>query len=68
VYEAVLNAAGSALVRGNTEGSIQVGKPCGAEVFKISTNSYRAIAESDASLASPTYKGRKHVAICVLAP
>lgn len=67
VYEAVLNAAGTALVRGNTEGQIASGKPCGAEVFKISTNSYRIITESDATLNSPTYKGRQHVAICTLA-
>lgn len=65
VYEAVLNAAGTALVRGNSEGFIASGKTCGEEVFRISTNSYRAITESDAMLASPTYKGRQHVAICV---
>jgi hypothetical protein len=65
VYEAVLNAAGSVLVRGNAEGTVPVGTTCGAEVFKISTNSYREIPESSAQLASPTYRGRRHVALCV---
>lgn len=66
VYEAVLNAAGSATVRGNTEGSVAVGVSCGVEAFKVSTNSYREVAESDITLASPTYKGRRHTAICTL--
>lgn len=64
-YEAVLNAAGNALVRGNTEGRIPVGKPCGAEAFRVSANSYRDVNESDVSLGSPTYRGRRHVALCV---
>lgn len=66
IYEAVLNAAGNATVRGNPEGQIPVGKPCGAEVFKVSSNSYRSIAENDGVLDSPTYRGRQHVAICTL--
>lgn len=66
VYEAVLNAAG-ALVRGNTEGKVASGKPCGAEVFQSSSSSYRAITESDATLTSQTYRGRQHVAVCVRA-
>jgi hypothetical protein len=65
VYEAVLPISGIGLVRGNQDGSIAVGKPCGAELFKQSTNSYRAIANTDAQLASPTYGVRQHVAVCV---
>lgn len=65
VYEAVLNAAGTATVRGNAEGTVKVGAPCGAEVFKLSVNSYREVAESDVTLTSPTYRGRRHTAICL---
>lgn len=64
VYEAVLDAAGTATVRGNVEGTVKIGAPCLAEAFKISTNSYREIAESDVTLASPTYRGRRHTALC----
>ena len=67
VYEAVLPVSGSALVRGNQEGAIATGKPCGAEVFNTGS-SYRSIADADAKLASPTYVGRQHVAVCVAAP
>lgn len=66
VYEAVLPATGTTLVRGNQEGVAKIGAPCGDEVFKSGTSSYRAIADDDAGLTSPTYRGRKHVAICVL--
>lgn len=65
-YEAVLPLTGTALVRGNQDGAIAVGKPCLGEVFKIGTTSYRTIANSDAVLASPTYAGRLHVAVCTL--
>lgn len=65
VYEAILNAAGTATVRGNVEGTVKVGAPCGVEAFKVSTNSYREVAESDVTLASPTYRGRRHTAICL---
>jgi len=64
VYEAVLPLTGTVLVRGNQEGTVPIGKPCGPELFKQSTNSYRAITEADATLASPTYRGRQHAALC----
>lgn len=66
VYEAVLNTAGATLVRGNQEGSVPVGTPCGNELFRLSNNSYRAIADAQAILNSPTYRGRQHAAICRL--
>jgi len=66
VYEAVLPSAGTTLVRGNVEGSIAVGRTCGNEVFKVSTDSYREVTEGEVALASPTYTGRKHVAVCTL--
>jgi hypothetical protein len=65
IYEAVLSTAGSTLKRGNVEGSIAVGRACGNEVFVLNGNSYRDITESEATLASPTYGGRRHVALCV---
>jgi hypothetical protein len=64
VYEAVLPSAGTALVRGNSEGTISVGRTCGAEVFKIGTDSYRDVIEGEVTLASPSYGGRRHVAVC----
>jgi hypothetical protein len=64
VYEAVLPSAGTALVRGNVEGTISVGRTCGAEVFKMGTDSYRDVTEGEVSLASPSYNGRRHVAVC----
>lgn len=66
VYEAVLPLTGSILVRGNPEGSIALGKPCGAQVFLLAGVSYRAITQSDAALGSPTYLDRQHVAACSL--
>lgn len=65
IYEAVLPLTGTGLVRGNQDGTIAVGKPCAAELFKQSTNSYREIVNTDAKLASPTYATRQHVAVCV---
>lgn len=64
VYEAVLNATSSALVRGNQEGTVAAGVACGSEAYKVSTNSYRDIPEASAGLTSPTYVGRRHTAIC----
>jgi len=64
VYEAVLPSAGTTMVRGNTEGSIAVGRTCGNEVFKQGTDSYREVTEGEVTLASPSYTGRKHVAVC----
>jgi hypothetical protein len=65
VYEAVLPLSGTTLVRGNADGRIAVGKPCGAQVFTEGSTSYRSIANSDAQLNSPTYASRSHVAACV---
>jgi hypothetical protein len=65
IYEAVLPATGSALVRGNQDGTIAVGKLCSSELFQLSGSSYRTIQNSDAALTSPTYQSRAHVAICV---
>jgi len=65
VYEAVLSLSGTKLIRGNYDGNIDVGRPCGAEVFKMGTSSYRWIANSDARLNSPTYADRSHVTVCV---
>jgi hypothetical protein len=64
--EAVLDASGKSLVRGNQDGTIAIGKPCGAEIFKSGSSSYRQISNADAQLASPTYATRQHVAVCVL--
>jgi hypothetical protein len=66
VYEAVLPSAGTTMVRGNTEGTIAVGRSCGNEVFKQGTDSYRDVTEGEVTLASPSYNGRKHVAVCTL--
>lgn len=68
IYEAVLPAAGTALIRGNQEGTIGVGRTCGSEVFKIGTASYRNVTESEITLSSPTYAGRQHVAVCTQQP
>lgn len=68
VFEAVLPLTGSALVQGNNVGTIAVGKPCGAELFKVGTASWRRITDTDAALKSPTYAGRSNVAVCVLSP
>jgi hypothetical protein len=65
LFEAVLPMTGAAMVRGNQDGTIVAGKPCGAEAFKVSSSSYRAVQNSDSALASPTYASRSHVAICV---
>lgn len=64
VYEAVLASAGSALIRGNTEGTISVGRTCGVEVFRMGTESYRDVTEGEVTLSSPSYGGRRHVAVC----
>ncbi len=64
VYEAVLPLSGSTLVRGMQQGTVVAGTTCGNEVFRIGTTSYRQIDEADASLASPTYLGRSHTAVC----
>lgn len=64
VFEAVLPVSGSALVQGNSVGTVAAGKTCGAEVYKIGTASYRRISDSDASLRSPTYAGRVNTAVC----
>lgn len=66
VYEPVLDAAGTATVRGTVQGSIAVGKPCTIERYRVGRNSYRTVAEADLTLASPTYRGREHTAICTL--
>jgi hypothetical protein len=66
VYEAVLPASGSGLIRGNAEGTIPAGKACGTEQFISGSASYRTIGDADAALSSPTYKGRNNVAVCVL--
>lgn len=68
VYEAILNADGTATVRGNVEGVVKVGTVCGVEAFKVATNSYHEVLETDVSLDSPTYRGRRHTTICVVAP
>lgn len=68
IYEVVLNAAGNSDVRGQPQGYVDAGKPCGSERFRVSSNSYRDVAESDVRLDSPTYRGRSHVAICAKAP
>jgi hypothetical protein len=65
VYEAVLPLTGTTLVRGNADGKIAVGKPCGSQVFVEGTTSYRSVANSDVQLNSPTYASRNHVAVCV---
>jgi hypothetical protein len=64
----VLATSGSTLVRGNPEGSIGVGRTCGAEVFVAGSNSYRELTEGEIALSSPTYQGRRHVAVCVQQP
>lgn len=66
VSEAVLPLTGTALVRGNDVGTIAVGKPCGAEQFKVGTASWRTITDADAALKSQTYAGRVNVALCTL--
>jgi len=68
VFEAVLPLTGTALVKGNQEGTIIGGKTCGTEIFLEGTTSYRNILEADAALASPTYRGRQHVAACASVP
>jgi len=66
VFEPVLSLAGDAVVRGGEQGRIAVDKPCGIERFRVGRNSYRTVAEADLTLASPTYRGREHTAICTL--
>jgi len=65
VYEAVLPASGSGLIQGNAEGTIPAGKSCGNQQFASGSASYRTIADADATLTSPSYKGRNNVAACV---
>jgi hypothetical protein len=66
VYEAVLPASGSGLIQGNAEGTIPAGKACGTQQFTSGSASYRTIGDADATLSSPSYKGRNNVAACVL--
>jgi len=66
VYEPVLPKTGTALVLGTTQGTVPTGKPCGSEVVAVGSTSYRSVTETDLTLASPSYQGRKHVSVCTL--
>lgn len=63
-YELILNADGTATVRGYQLGTVAVGRPCG-DVKEISgTTEFRRVSEADVTLQSPTYRGRVLVAVC----
>lgn len=63
-YELILNATGTASVRGYQLGTVPVGKPCGDAKLIAGTTEYHSITEADVTLQSPTYKGRALVAVC----
>lgn len=63
-YELILNASGTANVRGYQLGTVPVGKPCGDTKLIAGTTEYHSLTEADVALQSPTYKGRALVAVC----
>jgi len=64
VYELILNATGTANVRGYQLGTVPVSKPCGDTKLIAGTTEYHSLTEADVALQSPTYKGRALVAVC----
>ena len=63
-YELILNAAGTANVRGYQLGTVAVGKTCADTKEIAGTTEYHRVNEADVTLQSPTYKGRTLVAVC----
>ena len=63
-YELILNAAGTASIRGYQLGTVPVSKPCGDTKLIAGTTEYHSLTETDVALQSPTYKGRALVAVC----